>query len=149
MNLRPFLTIGTIQILLRDPVDKVWKPLTLYSIGCMIFSTLCISLYVEQSKYSRKEIPFRGRHVLEFFCVPLYTDYGSDVPKKFLVTSAYDSNVKFQTWSFCFNLFLSCVDRIHRPIAKNVIFWWRGPQTDSKICPQNRMITIPHYTRQF
>ena len=37
-----------------------------------------------------------GRNVLEFFCVPLYTEFLSDLYKKFQVASVHDTNVEYQ-----------------------------------------------------
>ena len=45
----------------------------------------------------QREILSIGRNVLEFFCVPLYTDCLSDLPKNFQVTSTYDANVECHT----------------------------------------------------
>ena len=58
-----------------------------------------ISLYLVQSKYTKifkKEIPSIGRNVLEFFCVSLYTEFLSDLYKKFQVASVHDTNVEYQ-----------------------------------------------------
>ena len=77
-----------------------------------------------------------GLNVLEFLCVPLYTEFLSDLSEKFQVASVYNTNVEFQIWCFCCNLFLSYADNrlpdththTHRPFAKNVIFGFRSPQ---------------------
>ena len=39
---------------------------------------------------------FMGRNVLEFFCVPLYAEFLSDLYEKFQVASVYDTNVEYQ-----------------------------------------------------
>ena len=61
----------------------------------------------------RQEILFIGRNILEFFCVPLYTNYWSNLYKKFQVASTHDTNVEYQIWSLYYHLFLSYAD-IHR-----------------------------------
>ena len=56
-----------------------------------------ISLYLPQSKYAKihfHEVPSIGLNVLEFSCVPLYTEFLSDLNKKFQVASTYDTNVE-------------------------------------------------------
>ena len=58
-----------------------------------------ISLYLPQSKYAKihyHEIPSFGLNLLEFFCVPLYTEFLSDLHEKFQVASVYDINVEYQ-----------------------------------------------------
>ena len=69
-----------------------------------------ISSYLGQSKYTKihyHEIPFIGLNVLEFFCVPLYTEFLSNLYQKFQIAYVYDTNVESQIWCFCYNLFLS------------------------------------------
>ena len=44
----------------------------------------------------QQEIMFIDRNVLEFFCVPLYTEFLSDLHKKFQVASVHDTNVECQ-----------------------------------------------------
>ena len=54
-------------------------------------------LYLVQSKYTKKsihEIPSIGRNVLELFCVPLHTEFSSDLYKKFQAASIYDTKTK-------------------------------------------------------
>ena len=46
-------------------------------------------------------------------CVFQYTGFWSEVREKFQSTTTYDTNVKYQIWSFCCNLFLSYVDKRH------------------------------------
>ena len=46
-------------------------------------------------------------------CVPLYTEFFSNLHKKFQVTSTYDSNVEYQVWRFSCSSFLRCVGNIH------------------------------------
>ena len=73
-------------------------------------------LYVYRSLNAKKfaNTKFRpGRNVLEFFCVPLYTNFLSDHHEKFQVASTYNANVKCQIWSFCCRLFLSYADNRH------------------------------------
>ena len=56
-------------------------------------------LYLPQSKYKKihyREISSIRLSVLEFFCVPLYTEFLSDLYEKFQVASVYDTNVKYQ-----------------------------------------------------
>ena len=50
--------------------------------------------------------------------------------KLFQVASIYDTHVKYEIWTFCFYLFLSYADNTYtqRPITKNVIFGFKGPQ---------------------
>ena len=66
--------------------------------------------------------------MLEFFCVPLYIEFLSDLHEKFQVASIYDTNIECKIWNFCCNLFLRCAEirRTHKPTAKNVIFWIQG-----------------------
>ena len=55
------------------------------------------SLYLVQPihiKMHQQEIPFTSLNVLEFFCVPLYTDCSSNHHKKFQETSTYNVNVE-------------------------------------------------------
>ena len=59
---------------------------------------MLISLYLVQSKYIKmyeQQISFVGRNVLEFFCVPMYTDYLSDLLKKFHLASTCNKNVEY------------------------------------------------------
>ena len=42
------------------------------------------------------EIPSVGRNVIEFFCVPLYAEFLSDLYKKFQVAAIYDRNVEYE-----------------------------------------------------
>ena len=56
-----------------------------------------ISLHLKQSKYTKihkQEIPTIGHNVFEFFCVCLYTEFLSDLYKKFQVASTYDTNAE-------------------------------------------------------
>ena len=55
----------------------------------------------------------RPQTVLEFFCVPLYTDYLSDLHRKFQIASSYDTDLKYQICTFCHCLFFSYVDNTH------------------------------------
>ena len=48
---------------------------------CALIS-LCL-LQSNHIKMNLQEIPSVGRNELEFFCVPLYTDYLRDLHKKF------------------------------------------------------------------
>ena len=67
-------------------------------------------------------------NVLEFFCVPLNTEFLSDLYKRFQLASVYDANVEYQIWCLCCNLFLSYADHrhtIYRPNVKNVTFGFR------------------------
>ena len=76
-----------------------------------------ISLYIAQSKCRKihwHQISTIGLNVLWFFCVPLFTEFLSDVYEKFQVASNYDTNVEFQIWRFHCNLFLSYADNRHR-----------------------------------
>ena len=56
-------------------------------------------LYLLQSKYAKiqlQEIPYVGLNALEILCVPLYTDFFSDLYKKFQVAFVYDKDVEYQ-----------------------------------------------------
>ena len=60
---------------------------------------MLIVLNLVQSKYIKmceQEIPSIDRGVFEFFCVPLYTHYFSDLYKKFQVAFSYDTQVEHQ-----------------------------------------------------
>ena len=57
-----------------------------------------ILIYLVQSKYAKiqlQEIPSISLNLLELFCIPLYTDFSSDLYKKFQVTFIYDTNVEY------------------------------------------------------
>ena len=45
-----------------------------------------------------QENPSICRDELEFFCVPLYTDYGSNFHKKFKMASIFDTNAEYKIW---------------------------------------------------
>ena len=71
---------------------------------------MLISLYLLPSKYIKMHqegILSIGRKVLEFSCVPLYTEFLSDLYEKFQVSSLYDANVECQIRSLCYSSFLS------------------------------------------
>ena len=57
-----------------------------------------------------QEIPPIDHNVFELFCVSLYTDYESDLYKKFQVASPYYVNSVYQVWFSYYNLFLSYAD---------------------------------------
>ena len=51
-----------------------------------------------QAKYTKmlkQDTPSIGRNVLEFFCMPLFTDCLFEIHEKFQVASRYDTNVEF------------------------------------------------------
>ena len=50
------------------------------------------------NKMHYEDIPLMHRNVLEFFYVPLYTEFLSGLYKKFQVASAYDTNIEYQIW---------------------------------------------------
>ena len=111
---------SNIRILLCYPVDKSCMQFIPYSIVYMFLIMehihMLISLYLPQSKYTKihwHEISFIGLNVLEFFCVQLYTEFLSDLHEKFQVASVYDTNVEYQIWCFCCNLFPSYADKRH------------------------------------
>ena len=52
----------------------------------------------------QEKIPSIGYNVLELFCVLLYTDYVSDLHKKFQVVSKYDRSTEYEIWIFCYDL---------------------------------------------
>ena len=67
-----------------------------------------------QSKYTKihyQEIPAIGHNAKDFFCEP-YTWFSFNLFKKFQVAFTCDTNMEYQTWSFCF-LFLSNSDNKH------------------------------------
>ena len=60
---------------------------------------MLISLYLMLSKCNKfhlKKIPPIGRNLLELFCMPQYTEFLSDLYKKFQVVSTNDTNVECQ-----------------------------------------------------
>ena len=61
-------------------------------------------------KIHQQEIPSTNRIVLEFFCMFLYTDYLSNLHKKFRIAFTYDTNVNYQIWNLCYYLFWSYAD---------------------------------------
>ena len=76
-------------------------------------------LYLMQSKYAKiqlQEIPTIGFNALEFFFVSLHTEFLSHLYKMFQVASVYDTNVEYQIWVFCCNLFLSYAINRHTHI---------------------------------
>ena len=91
-----------IRILWCFPVDKSCMQFMPYSI-VYVFLTMA-HVYVNffyiypQSKYKKihyREISSIGLSVLEFFCVPLYTEFLSDLYKNFQVASVHDTTVEF------------------------------------------------------
>ena len=56
-------------------------------------------IILAQSKYTnihQQENPSIGCNALQFFCVPLYTEFLSDLYKKFQVASTYYTIVEYQ-----------------------------------------------------
>ena len=84
-------------------------------------------------KMRSQEISSIGRTLLEFFCVPLYTDYFSNLSKAFQVAFTQATNVEYQIWSFCYNLLSSYIYQFiylsiyltHTYTGKNAIFAFR------------------------
>ena len=77
---------------------------------------MLISLCLVLSKYAKiqlQEILFKSLNALEFFCMPRYTEFLSNLYEKFQETSVYDTNVEYQNWCFCCYLFLSYADDTH------------------------------------
>ena len=62
----------------------------------MALTQRSVTLHYSRKIFKKLEIPPIGRNVLEFFCVPLYTDFFSDLYKKFQEASTYDTNVEYQ-----------------------------------------------------
>ena len=116
---------------------------------------MIISLYLVQFKYAKihkKEIPSTCRIVLEFFCVPLYIEFLSDLykKKKSQVASTYDTNVECQIRRFCCNLFWSYAvnshTHTHKPKAKNLIFGFRDLKTYTLLKKRNEnSSTLTHF----
>ena len=48
------------------------------------------------TKMNYQDIPSIGRNGLEFFCVPLYTEFLFDLYKMFQIASVYDKNTKLE-----------------------------------------------------
>ena len=64
---------------------------------------MLIPLYFVQSKYIKmhqQEITSIAYNILEFFYVTLYTDYFSDLNKKFQVTFTYDKKPEYKILNF-------------------------------------------------
>ena len=61
-----------------------------------------------------QEISALDRNVFELLCVSLYTDYESDLYKKFQVASPQHVHSEYQVWSAYCYLFLSYADNRHR-----------------------------------
>ena len=78
-----------------------------FSIGYMFLSMtkmqadFIIFSGVKIYKNAQSKISTTGSNVFEFFCVPLYIDYCSDLYKKRQVASTYDTHVDNKVWSFC------------------------------------------------
>ena len=109
-----------------------------------------ISLYLTQSKYKKIHyygISSIGLNVLEFFSVPLFTEFLSDLYEKFQVASAYDANVEYKICCFCFLLFLSYADNRHMHIDQPLKIYFSDSEdlikrkyikiSLWKICPQS------------
>ena len=71
-----------------------------------------------------------GCNALEFFCVPLYTNYLSNIHKKFQVTATHDINVEYHIWSFHYFFLIMMIRHVHthKPTAKDVFFGFMEPQ---------------------
>ena len=77
---------------------------------------MLVSLYLVQVKYieiHQQESLFTGWNVLEVFCVPLYTDYMSDLHKKLKVLFTCGKNVEYEILSGCCILFLCYSNTSH------------------------------------
>ena len=81
----------------------------MFLIMLKIYVILSYLLELKYIKIHLQEIPPISRNVLEFFCVPLYTDYLFT----FQVPSTCDTKVEYQIWSFCYNLFSNYPDNSH------------------------------------
>ena len=92
--------------------------------------------YLVQAKYIKihqQAIPSIDRNALEFFCVFPYIQSYSNFHKVFRVSSTYGAKVEYYISSFYSILFLCYADRqmhthTHRPIAKKVVFEFKGSQ---------------------
>ena len=86
-----------IRFILCCPVDKSSMQFILYSV---VYTFLTMAkIYLPQFKYAKihyHEIPSIGLNLLEFFCVLLYTEFLSDLHKKFQIASLQDRNVEYQ-----------------------------------------------------
>ena len=60
-----------------------------------------------------QEIPSTGHNLLKFFCMLLYRDYLYAQHKKLQEASTYYTNVEYQNWNFCCNLFLTYANYKH------------------------------------
>ena len=75
---------------------------------------------------------------LEFFCVPFYTEFLSDLSAKFQVASTHDINVEYQIWSFaviCFWAVLITDTHRHTHIhTDQTLKMWFSDSGDLKTC---------------
>ena len=107
------------------PKTFVWPCRQIINAICTTFCLLhnaehkkymIVSLCFIQPKFTKiqwQEIYFIGWNVLEFFCIPLYTAYLSDLHKKFQISSTHDTKVEYKIWSLYYNLFLSYAGKTH------------------------------------
>ena len=67
-----------------------------------------------------------------FFCVLLYIDYFSDLPKYFQVLTLCNTNVEYRNKNFCYALFMNFFGEgkhTHSEnLSENVLFGFRKPQ---------------------
>ena len=87
---------------------------------CMLISLYLI--HFKCTKMNLKEYLSIGRNILEFFFVPLYTEFLSNFHEKCQVIAIYNTNVKYLSYSFCYNLFLSYADNNHIHTDKMKLF---------------------------
>ena len=126
---------------------------------------MLISEYLVLYKYTKmhqQEIPSISRITLVLFCVPLYTNYFSDLHKQFRVASIYNTNVEYQIWGFCCTLFLSYTDnrRTNTHIntcqtlkmgfsdSRDIIKCKSIKTSISKICFKNNTLSIITWLRE-
>ena len=65
----------------------------------------------------------------------------SDLQEKLQVTSTYNRNVEYQTWSICCNLFLIYADKLHTQIDQPLKVWFSDSRT-FKICKSIKISII-------
>ena len=98
-------------------VDKLWMLFIHYYVVQFFFimAKMYFLLYLVESKCSKiqyRKIPSLVLNVLEVFC-SLYSQFFSDLYKKLQEAFVYITNVEYQIWCSCCNLFLSYVDKRH------------------------------------
>ena len=116
------------------------------------------ALYLPQSKctkFHKEEIPSISRNVLEFFCVPLYKEFLSDLCTKFQVASIYDKNIQWKIRRFWCNF---CNRHTHIHTDQPLKMWcFRIQRTSKRVNPskypfqkfdKNTIFSLPYMCKR-